>query len=131
VSEEETGSMPIDLAQVDWLYVILLAVFVALSTFLGGLLSFSRRGTAAMLSAVFFAVIFIFWTYYPHRVPFLPRTITTTQDATANQAPPPAPATPTVQQRPANPIRDITPPKNPVTDVTPPVPASPPATPAR
>ena len=38
------GSMPIDLAQVDWLYVVLLAVFVAISAFLGGLLSFSHRG---------------------------------------------------------------------------------------
>lgn len=121
-------SMPIDLAQVDWLYVILLAVFVAISTFLGGLLSFGRR-TAAMLSAVLFAAIFIFWTYYPHRVPFLPRTITTTQE-TAKPAPAaPAPAAPA--QRPANPVRDITPPKNPVTDVTPPAPAAPPATPAR
>jgi len=54
------GSMPIDLAQVDWLYVILLAVFVAVSTFLGELLSFRHRGTAAVLSAVFFAAIFIF-----------------------------------------------------------------------
>ena len=71
--------MPLDLAQVDWLYVILLAIFAALSTFLGGLLSFGRRGMAATLSAVLFAVLFIFWTYYPHRVPFLPRTITTTQ----------------------------------------------------
>jgi hypothetical protein len=120
--------MPIDLAQVDWLYVILLALFVAISTFLGGLLSFSHRGTAAVLSAVFFAAIFIFWTYYPHRVPFLPRTITTTQE-TAKPAPAPAPAAPA--QRPANPVRDITPPKNPVTDVTPPAPAAPPATPAR
>jgi hypothetical protein len=125
------GSMPIDLAQVDWLYVILLAVFVAISTFLGGLLSFSRRGTAAMLSAVLFAVIFIFWTYYPHRVPFLPRTISTAQDAAAKQAPAPAPAAPAAPQRPANPVRDITPPKNPVTDVTPPAPANPSATPAR
>jgi len=122
-------SMPIDLAQVDWLYVILLAVFVAISTFLGGLLSFGRRGMAATLSAVLFAAIFIFWTYYPHRVPFLPRTITTTQE-TAKPAPAaPAPAAPA--QRPANPVRDITPPKNPVTDVTPPAPAAPPATPAR
>jgi hypothetical protein len=118
-------SMPIDLAQVDWLYVILLAVFVAISTFLGGLLSFSHRGTAAMLSAVLFAAIFIFWTYYPHRVPFLPRTITTTQDSAAKQAPAPAPAVPAAPQRPANPVRDITPPKNPVTDVTPPAPATP------
>ena len=110
------GSMPIDLAQVDWLYVILLAVFVAVSTFLGGLLSFSHRGTGAVLSAMLFAAIFIFWTYYPHRVPFLPRTITTTQDA-AKQAPAPAASAPA--QKPANPVRDITPPKNPVTDVTP------------
>ena len=115
--------MPIDLAQVDWLYVILLAVFVAVSTFLGGLLSFSRRGTGALLSAVLFAAIFIFWTYYPHRVPFLPRTLTTAQDA-AKQTPP-APVAPAPVQKPANPVRDITPPKNPVTDVTPP--AGPPA----
>ncbi len=87
--------MPIDLAQVDWLYVILLAVFVAVSTFLGGLLSFSRRGTGAVLSALLFAAIFIFWTYYPHRVPFLPRTISTTQDAAVKPAPAPAaPAAP-------------------------------------
>jgi len=123
------GSMPIDLAQVDWLYVILLAVFVAVSTFLGGLLSFSHRGTGAVLSAVLFAAIFIFWTYYPHRVPFLPRTISTAQEV--KQAPPPAPAAPATPQRPANPVRDITPPKNPVTDVTPPAPATPPATPTR
>ena len=124
------GSMPIDLSQVDWLYVILLAVFVAISTFLGSLISFARRGTAAVLSAVLFAVIFVFWTYYPHRVPFLPRTIATAQDA-AKPAPTPAPATPAVQQRPANPVRDITPPQNPVTDITPPAPATTPATPAR
>ena len=121
--------MPIDLAQVDWLYVILLAVFVAVSTFLGGLLSFRRRGAGAVLSAVLFAAIFIFWTYYPHRVPFLPRTIATTQEAAKPAPAAPAPAAPV--QRPANPVRDITPPKNPVTDVTPPAPATPPATPAR
>ena len=121
--------MPIDLAQVDWLYVILLAVFVAVSTFLGGLLSFRRRGAGAVLSAVLFAVIFIFWTYYPHRVPFLPRTISTAQDAAVKPAP--APVAPAAPQRPSNPVKDITPPKNPVTDVTPPAPASPPATPAR
>jgi len=121
--------MSIDLAQVDWLYVILLALFVALSTFLGGLLSFGRRGMAATLSALLFAAIFIFWTYYPHRVPFLPRTISTVQDAAVKPAP--APVAPTAPQRPSNPVKDITPPKNPVTDVTPPAPATPPATPAR
>src|SRR5262245_42964888 len=123
------GPIAIEIAQVDWLYVILIAVFVAISAFLGGLLAYGHRGTGAMLSTVFFAVIFIFWTYYPHRVPFLPRTITTTQDTATKPAP--APATPAPAQKPANPIRDITPPKNPVTDVTPPAPTSPPASPAR
>ena len=113
------GSMPIDLAEVDWLYVVLLALFVAISAFLGGLLSFSHRGRGAVLSALFFAVIFIFWTYYPHRVPFLPRTITTTQDAAVKPAP--APVAPAAPQRPSNPVKDI----------TPPAPATPPATPAR
>jgi hypothetical protein len=122
--------MPIDLAQVDWLYVVLLAVFVAVSAFLGGLISFGHRGTGAVLSAMFFAVIFIFWTYYPHRVPFLPRTISTTQDTAVKPAPA-APAAPAASQKPSNPVRDITPPNNPVTDVTPQAPASPPATPAR
>ena len=104
--------MPIDLAQVDWLYVVLLAVFVAVSTFLGGLLSFSHRGTGAVLSALFFAAIFIFWTYYPHRVPFLPRTITTTQDAAVKRRRR-RPGSAAPPQKPSNPVRDITPPKNP------------------
>ena len=45
--------MPIDLAQVDWLYVVLLAFFVAISAFLGGLLSFSHRGGGRAVGAVF------------------------------------------------------------------------------
>jgi len=125
--------MPIDLAQVDWLYTALLAVFVFAATFVGNLLSFNRRGTAAVLSAVLFSVLFVFWTYYPHRVPFLPKTLTNPQGATTTQAPtPPAPVAPAAPQKPRNPVTDITPPRNPITDVTPPTtPAAPPAAPAR
>ena len=36
--------MPIDLAQVDWLYVVVLAVFAYFATFVGNLLSFNHRG---------------------------------------------------------------------------------------
>ena len=121
--------MPIDLAQVDWLYVVLLAVFVAVSTFLGGLLSFSHRGTGAVLSAVLFAAIFIFWTYYPHRVPFLPRTITTTPDAAVKPAPRAGGACGSAKAGQSGARHH--PAQNPVTDVTPPAPATPPATPAR
>jgi hypothetical protein len=122
--------MPIDLAEVDWLYVVVLAVFVFVATFLGNVLSFNRRGMASVLAAVLFAAIFVLWTYYPHRVPLLPTTLTVTKPPATTAAPAPAaPAAPAAPQRPRNPVTDITPPRNPATDVTPP--ATPPAAPAR
>lgn len=99
--------MPIDLAQVDWLYVILLAVFVLVASGIGNLLSFNHRGFAAVLSAAIFAVGFLFWTYYPHHVPFLP-TAMTGQKSPATTAAPAAPVT-TAPVKPRNPVMDITP----------------------
>jgi len=122
--------MPIDLAQVDWLYVVVLAVFAYFATFVGNLLSFNHRGAAAALSALLFVALFVFWTYYPHRVPLLPRTLTMPNSPVSTATP--APAVPVAPQKPRNPVTDITPPRNPVTDVTPPVaPATPPVAPAR
>ena len=106
--------IPIDWANVNWIYVILLAVFVFVATLLGNLLSFSHRGMAGLLSALLFAVMFVFWSYYPHHLPLPTRLTAESKPAAAPAAP--APAAP---QRPANPVTDITPPKNPVTDVTP------------
>jgi len=126
--------MPIDLSQVDWLYVVVLAILVFVATYIGGVLSFGRRWIAATLSTILFVALFVFWTYYPHRVPLLPKTITLPNAATTTAAPPPPPAAPAVPQKPKNPVTDITP-GNPVTDVTPPpatpAPATPPAAPAR
>ena len=125
--------MPIDLSQVDWLYVVVLAILVFVATYVGGVLSFGRRWIAATLSTILFVALFVFWTYYPHRVPLLPKTITLPNAATTTAAPPPPPAAPAAPQRPKNPVTDITP-GNPVTDVTPPpatpAPATPPAAPA-
>jgi hypothetical protein len=61
--------MPIDLGNVDWTYVGVLAVFAFFATGLGNLLSFNHRGMAAVLSAAVFAAIFVFWSYYPHGLP--------------------------------------------------------------
>lgn len=129
--------MPIDLSQVDWLYVVVLAILVFVATYVGGVLSFGRRWIAATLSTLLFVALFVFWTYYPHRVPLLPKTITLPNAPTTTAAPPPPPAAPAVPQKPRNPVTDITP-RNPVTDVTPPAatpapslpatPATPPAT---
>jgi hypothetical protein len=101
--------MPIDLAQVDWLYIIVLAVFAFVASFAGDLLSFSRRWVGAVIAALLFSVIFVFWTYYPHGLP-LP-TSTGMQKSTASAgAPAAAPAI--APARPANPVKDITPPDN-------------------
>jgi len=101
--------MPIDLAQVDWLYVVVLAVFAFLATMIGNLLSFNHRGPAAVLAAAAFATIFVFWTYYPHHVPLLPTSLTVQKSpaTTVLPAAPPAPSTP---ERPRNPVTDISPP---------------------
>jgi hypothetical protein len=125
--------MPIDLSQVDWLYVALLAIFVFVTAYVGGFLAFGRRWTAALASTVLFVALFVFWTYYPHRVPG-PRAISLPGATTTTAVPAPAaPAAAAAPQKPRNPVTDITP-RNPVTDVTPPAapaaPASPPAEPA-
>ncbi len=100
--------MPIDLAQVDWFYVLVLAVLAFLASGIGNLLAFGSRGMAAVLSAILFAVLFVAWTYYPHGLPFPTRlagpAAPVAAPATATPAAPAAPA------RPRNPVRDITPP---------------------
>ena len=65
--------MPIDLGQVDWLYVAVLAVFAFVANLVANLLSFNRRVFGAVLAAALFAAIFVFWSYYPHGLPLLPR----------------------------------------------------------
>jgi hypothetical protein len=122
--------MPIDLSQVDWLYVIVLAILVFAATYVGGVLSFGRRWIGATLSTLLFVALFVFWTYYPHRVPLLPKTITLPNAPATTAAPQqPPPAAPAAPQRPKNPVTDITP-RNPVMDVTPPAAAPTPSTPA-
>lgn len=100
--------MPIDLAQVDWLYVGVLAVFAFLATAIGNLLSFNHRGIAAVLAAVVFVAIFVAWTYYPHGLP-LPTSLSV-QKARVTTPAPGVSATPTAPSRPRNPVTDITPP---------------------
>jgi hypothetical protein len=107
--------MPIDWANVDWLYVALLAVFVFFASLVGNLVAFGRRGIGALLSALLFAAIFVFWSYYPHHLP-LPTALAPQKPMAATPAPaaappakPAAPAAPAVPSPPRNPVTDITP----------------------
>jgi hypothetical protein len=100
--------MPIDLSQVNWLYVAVLTLMACLASVVGNLLSFNHRGMAAFLTAVGFAAMFVAYTYYPHGLP-LPTTLATKAPVVA-----PAPiAAPAAPQRPRNPVTDITPPSAP------------------
>ena len=97
--------MPIDLGQVDWLYVAVLAVFAFVANFVANLLSFNHRLIAAALATAVFAAIFVFWTYYPHGLP-LPTSIAGQKSPVTAVVP----ATPATPPRPSNPITDISPP---------------------
>lgn len=94
--------MPIDLATVNWLYVIVLAILVFVSTLVGNVLSFHHRMMAALLSAIVFAGLFVFWTYYPHNLP-LPTTLTVQKAVVTPAAPPPVVA----PEKPRNPVMEI------------------------
>src|SRR5664279_2600183 len=101
--------MPIDLSQVNWLYVAVLTLIACLASVVGNVLSFNHRGMAAFLTAVAFAAMFVAYSYYPHGLP-LPTTLA------AQKAPvmaPAAPVAPAAPARPRNPVTDITPPSAP------------------
>jgi len=97
--------MSIDWANVSWVYVTVLAVFVFLSSLVSGLLTLRHHLLRSVLAAVLFAAIFVFWTYYPHNMP-LPTRLA--EKATPAPAVPTGPAAP---QQPANPTQDATTPK--------------------
>lgn len=101
--------VPIDWASVNWLYVVLLAIFVFLSTLIGNLISFKRALLGAVLSALFFAAAFVFWTYYPHKLP-LPTSVAGQKALLPPPAPLPPPAASSAPVKPDNPVRTISPP---------------------
>ena len=102
-------AVPIDWANVNWVYVGVLAVFAFLATIVGNLLSFNHRGFGAVLSALIFAAIFVFWSYYPHHLPLPTRLV-------PRRWPPRRRRRRRHRRKPAAP----SPPRNPVTDITPP-----------
>jgi hypothetical protein len=68
--------MPIDLSTVNWLFVVLMAVFAFVAALLGSLIAFRNRFAGAIIAGVLFAVIFVFWNHYPH--PTLPLPVIST-----------------------------------------------------
>jgi uncharacterized protein (DUF1330 family) len=79
---QNLAEIAIDWANVNWLYVTVLAIFVFFSTIIGTILSFKHVFYGAVLSALLFAAAFVFWNYYPHELP-LPTLMTAQQQLPA------------------------------------------------
>jgi hypothetical protein len=58
--------MPIDVSQVPWLFVALMAAFAFFAAILGSLISFRNRFVGAIIAGVLFGLFFVGWNYYPH-----------------------------------------------------------------
>src|SRR5262249_29370593 len=91
--------LPIDWANVNWPYVIVLALIVFTCPLIGPALSFRRIFFGGVLTALLFAAAYVFWTYSPPGLP-LP---TKAQEAAPIPPAPPPPATAGTPIKPDNP----------------------------
>jgi hypothetical protein len=64
--------MPIDWGAVNWVNVGLLTAFAFLAAVVSSFLPFKSRWAGAFLTALLFAVLYVFWTYYPHGLVLTP-----------------------------------------------------------
>jgi hypothetical protein len=55
--------MPIDVSQVPWLFVGLMAAFAFSAAILGSLISFRNRFVGAIIAGVLFGLFFVGWNY--------------------------------------------------------------------
>jgi hypothetical protein len=60
--------MSIDWASVNWGYVTLLSGFTFIAALIANGITFGHRFVGAILTALLFAAIFVFATYYPHGI---------------------------------------------------------------
>jgi hypothetical protein len=58
--------MPIDWTAVNWVNLGLLSSFAFVASLVGNVIAFRSKVMGAVLTAILFAAIFIFWNHYPH-----------------------------------------------------------------
>jgi hypothetical protein len=62
--------MPIDLSNVNWVFVGLMAVLAFVAALLGSLIAYRSKFFGAIIAAILFAAGFVAWNYYPHSFGF-------------------------------------------------------------
>jgi hypothetical protein len=60
--------MSLDWASVNWAYVALLSGFAFIAALVANVITFGHRLFGAILTALLFAAVFVFATYYPHGI---------------------------------------------------------------
>src|SRR6266540_1230422 len=60
--------MSIDWVSVNWGYVALLSGFTFIAALIANFIMFGHRFVGAILTALLFAAVFVFATYYPHGI---------------------------------------------------------------
>jgi hypothetical protein len=58
------SDLPFDLAAVDWMTVGVFSAIAFLAAIVGNAIAFGNKLMGAILTAVFFAVFFVVWTYW-------------------------------------------------------------------
>jgi hypothetical protein len=59
-------NLPFDLATVDWTTVGIYSAIAFVAALVGNAIAFGNRFMGAILTAVFFAVFYVAWTYLLH-----------------------------------------------------------------
>jgi len=57
-------NLPFDLATVDWVMVAIYSGIAFIAAIIGNAIAFGNRFFGAVLTAVFFAVLFVLWHYW-------------------------------------------------------------------
>ena len=56
--------LPFDIAAGDWMTVVVFSAIAFLAAIVGNAIAFGNKLMGAILTAVFFAVFFVVWTYW-------------------------------------------------------------------
>lgn len=56
--------LPFDLATVDWMTVAIYSGIAFIAAIIGNAIAFGNRFMGAVLTAVFFALLYVFWHYW-------------------------------------------------------------------
>jgi hypothetical protein len=59
-------NLPFDLATVDWMTVGIFSGIALIAALIGNTIAFGNRLMGAILTAVFFAVLYVAWVYWLH-----------------------------------------------------------------